>query len=43
LLVRVPRSEGSALAVALAAVQAGRSARKLPGSLRVQLDPVELS
>jgi primosomal protein N' (replication factor Y) len=43
LLVRVPRSEGSALAVALAAVQAGRSARKLPDSLRVQLDPVELS
>jgi primosomal protein N' (replication factor Y) len=43
LLVRVPRSEGSALAVALAAVQAGRSARKLPEALRVQLDPVELS
>jgi primosomal protein N' (replication factor Y) len=43
LLVRVPRSKGSALAVALAAVQAGRSARKLPEALRVQLDPVELS
>ncbi|MGH3769437.1 MAG: primosomal protein N' [Pseudonocardiaceae bacterium] len=43
LLLRVPRSEGSALAVALAAVQAGRSARKLPDSLRVQLDPIELS
>lgn len=43
LLVRVPRSEGSALAVALAAVQAGRSARKLPDPLRVQLDPLELS
>jgi primosomal protein N' (replication factor Y) (superfamily II helicase) len=43
LLVRVPRSEGSALAVTLAALQAGRSARKLPDSLRVQLDPVELS
>jgi primosomal protein N' (replication factor Y) len=43
LLLRVPRSEGSALAMALAAVQAGRSARKLPDPLRVQLDPVELS
>jgi primosomal protein N' (replication factor Y) len=43
LLLRVPRSEGSALAIALAAVQAGRSARKLPDPLRVQLDPVELS
>jgi primosomal protein N' (replication factor Y) len=43
LLLRVPRSEGSALAMALAAVQAGRSARKLADSLRVQLDPVELS
>ena len=43
LLMRVPRSEGSALAAALAAVQAGRCARKLPDPLRVQLDPVELS
>jgi primosomal protein N' (replication factor Y) (superfamily II helicase) len=43
LLLRVPRSEGSALAMALAAVQAGRSARKLPDPLRVQVDPVELS
>jgi primosomal protein N' (replication factor Y) (superfamily II helicase) len=42
LLVRVPRSQGSALASALAALQAGRSARKLPDSLRVQLDPQEL-
>ncbi|MDQ3988264.1 MAG: primosomal protein N' [Actinomycetota bacterium] len=42
LLIRVPRSEGSALATALAALQAGRSARKLPDSLRVELDPVEL-
>ena len=42
-LLRVPRSEGSALAAALAAIQAGRSARKMPDPLRVQLDPVELS
>ena len=40
LLVRVPRSQGLALASALAALQAGRSARKLPDSLRVQL-PLE--
>jgi primosomal protein N' (replication factor Y) (superfamily II helicase) len=43
LLMRVPRSEGPALAAALAALQAGRSARKLPDPLRVQLDPMELS
>ncbi|MDQ4032791.1 MAG: primosomal protein N' [Actinomycetota bacterium] len=42
LLIRVPRSEGSALATALAALQAGRSARKLPVPLRIELDPVEL-
>ncbi|MGH3831144.1 MAG: primosomal protein N' [Pseudonocardiaceae bacterium] len=42
LLVRVPRSDGLALASALAALQAGRSARKLPDPLRVQLDPQEL-
>jgi primosomal protein N' (replication factor Y) (superfamily II helicase) len=42
-LLRVPRSEGSALAAALAVIQAGRSARKMPDPLRVQLDPVELS
>ncbi len=42
LLVRVPRSEGLALASALAALQARRSARKLPDPLRVQLDPQEL-
>ncbi|MGH3719355.1 MAG: primosome assembly protein PriA [Pseudonocardiaceae bacterium] len=42
LLVRVPRSQGGALASALAALQAGRSARKLPDPLRVQLDPQEL-
>lgn len=38
LLIRVPRSEGRALAGALATLQAGRSARKLPDPLRVELD-----
>ncbi|MGQ0775407.1 MAG: primosomal protein N' [Pseudonocardiales bacterium] len=38
LLIRVPRAQGRALATALAALQAARSARKLPGSLRVELD-----
>ena len=41
-LVRVPRSEGAALASALQAAQAGRSARKEGGGVRVQLDPPEL-
>jgi primosomal protein N' (replication factor Y) (superfamily II helicase) len=43
LLIRVPRSQGSVLATALAALQAGRSARKLPDPLRIELDPVELA
>ncbi|HKR50569.1 MAG TPA: primosome assembly protein PriA, partial [Pseudonocardiaceae bacterium] len=43
LLIRVPRSQGLALATALAAVQAGRSARKLPEPLRVELDPQQLA
>jgi primosomal protein N' (replication factor Y) (superfamily II helicase) len=43
LLVRVPRSRGAALATALAALQAGRSARKLPEPLRIELDPVDLA
>ncbi|MGH3836701.1 MAG: primosomal protein N' [Pseudonocardiaceae bacterium] len=43
LLVRVPRSQGLALATALAALQAGRSARKLPDPLRVELDPQQLA
>jgi primosomal protein N' (replication factor Y) len=43
LLVRVPRSRGAALATALAALQAGRSARKLPDPLRIELDPVDLA
>ena len=41
-LVRVPRSEGAALARALQAAQAGRSARKEGGGVRVQLDPLDL-
>jgi primosomal protein N' (replication factor Y) (superfamily II helicase) len=40
MLVRVPRAEGAALAAALKAAQAGRSARKAVGSVRVELDPV---
>ena len=42
MLVRVPRSAGLALAGALHRAQAGRSARKAPGAVRVQLDPAEL-
>jgi primosomal protein N' (replication factor Y) len=41
-LVRAPRPEGAALARALQAAQAGRSARKEGGGVRVQLDPPEL-
>ena len=41
-LVRVPRSEGSALALALHEAQAERTARKEAGLLRVQLDPAAL-
>jgi primosomal protein N' (replication factor Y) len=41
-LVRVPRSEGLALAQALHAGQAVRSAAKQPGPVRVQLDPSAL-
>jgi len=42
MLVRVPRSDASALAGALQAAQAVRSARKAAGPVRVQLDPAEL-
>ena len=42
MLLRVPRSAGLALARALHAGQAARSARKEPGAVRVQLDPAEL-
>jgi primosomal protein N' (replication factor Y) len=41
-LIRVPRSGGLALATALRAAQAVRSARKDAGLVRLQLDPAEL-
>ncbi|HVT70865.1 MAG TPA: hypothetical protein VHF26_24160, partial [Trebonia sp.] len=41
-LVRAPRPAGAELARALQAAQAGRSARKEGGGVRVQLDPAEL-
>jgi primosomal protein N' (replication factor Y) len=41
-LVRVPRTEGGALAHALTEVQGVRSARKAPEHVRVQLDPLDL-
>jgi primosomal protein N' (replication factor Y) len=42
MLVRVDRPEGTALAIALRAAQAFRSARKDVGPVRLQLDPAEL-
>jgi len=41
-LIRVPRSDGRALASALAAAQAQRVARKEADPVRIQLDPLEL-
>jgi primosomal protein N' (replication factor Y) len=41
-LARVPRSQGTALALALRAAEAVRSAAKEPGIVRVQLDPAAL-
>ncbi|HEV8556573.1 MAG TPA: primosomal protein N' [Actinophytocola sp.] len=41
-LLRVPRPDGRALAAALAATQAVRTARKEPDPVRVQLDPLDL-
>jgi primosomal protein N' (replication factor Y) len=41
-LVRVPRADGRALAAALAAANAGRTARKAADPVRIQLDPVGL-
>jgi primosomal protein N' (replication factor Y) len=41
-LVRVPRTEGLALARALAEVQGVRSAKKVGEHVRVQLDPIDL-
>jgi primosomal protein N' (replication factor Y) len=42
LLVRVPLADAAALASALHAAQAIRSARKVTASVRVQIDPVSL-
>ncbi|WP_456788515.1 primosomal protein N' [Cellulomonas sp. P5_C5] len=42
-LVRVPRTAGAALARALSASLAVRSARREGGTVRVQMDPAELS
>ncbi|RZS89388.1 replication restart DNA helicase PriA [Motilibacter rhizosphaerae] len=41
-LVRAPRRSGAGLAAALAALQAGRSARRARDPLRVVVDPVDL-
>ncbi|MGH3272821.1 MAG: primosomal protein N' [Streptosporangiaceae bacterium] len=41
-LVRVPRSGGTELAAVLHAGQAARTARKEPGTVRLELDPAEL-
>jgi primosomal protein N' (replication factor Y) len=42
-LIRIPRTDGLALARALHAAQASRSARKDGGAVRVQLDPAEVA
>jgi primosomal protein N' (replication factor Y) (superfamily II helicase) len=42
ILLRVPRADGAALALALRAGQAARSASKAAGAVRVQLDPAAL-
>jgi len=42
-LIRIGRGEGLALARALHAAQATRSARKDGGPVRVQLDPAEVA
>jgi primosomal protein N' (replication factor Y) len=41
-LVRAPRRSGTALAAALRAGLAARTARKEPGTVRLELDPAEL-
>jgi primosomal protein N' (replication factor Y) len=41
-LIRTSRGDGRALAAALAVVQANRTAKKEPETLRVRLDPLEL-
>jgi primosomal protein N' (replication factor Y) len=40
--VRTSRADGLALAAALKVAIAVRSARKAPGTVRVQIDPLEL-
>jgi primosomal protein N' (replication factor Y) len=40
MLVRVPRRDGPALSTALHAAAAIRSARKSPGAVRIELDPL---
>ncbi len=42
MLVRTPRADGAALAAALHAAAAVRSARKEPGAVRIQVDPAAL-
>jgi len=42
-LIRIPRTDGLALARALHDAQAARSARKDGGAVRVQLDPAEVA
>ena len=42
-LIRIPRTDGLALARALHAAQAARSARKDGGAVRGQLDPAEVA
>ena len=42
LLLRVPRTDGGALAAALHAAAGVRSARKEPGAVRIQVDPAAL-
>jgi primosomal protein N' (replication factor Y) len=42
MIIRVPRADGAALAAALKAAAAGRSARKATDSVRIELDPQQL-
>ncbi len=42
MLLRVPRRDGAALARALAVAQASFSAHRMPGTVRVQIDPVRV-
>jgi primosomal protein N' (replication factor Y) len=42
MIIRVPRTEGAALAASLKAAAAGRSARKATDSVRIELDPQQL-